>query len=48
MKIMYELPETNAESLIRKGTSPGEFKFACLSMLALALGALSLFLAPMK
>jgi hypothetical protein len=48
MKIMYDLPEANAEPLIPKGTSWDEFMFACLSMLALTLGALSLFLAPMK
>jgi hypothetical protein len=45
---MYEVPETHAESLTGEGTSWSEFKFACLSMVALALGALSLFVAPMK
>jgi hypothetical protein len=48
MKIMYDAPETNAESVISEGANWSEIKFACLSMLALALGALSLFLAPMK
>ena len=48
MKIMYDLPETRAESFIREGTNWSEIKFACLSMLALSLGAISLFLAPMK
>jgi len=46
MKIMYDLPETHAESLLRQTSSWSEWKFACLSMLALTLGALSLFLAP--
>jgi hypothetical protein len=48
MRIMYDVPETKAESFIREGTSWGDIKFACLSMLALTLGALSLFLAPMR
>jgi hypothetical protein len=48
MKIMYDLPETHAESFIRKGTSSSELKFAFLSMVALTLGALSLFLAPLR
>ena len=48
MKIMYDAPETNAESFVGESTNWSEIKFACLSMLALSLGALSLFLAPMK
>lgn len=46
MKIMYDVPETNAETLIGEGASREDLKFACLSMLALTLGAISLFLAP--